>query len=104
MKKQPVSEAKANKMVHREFVERSIKALRTPPYKGIHVVFSGFNEAFRQYYNEEPRPHVDQLVKDGFIVSRLVKGGVIITLATDAGTDEKNEGPSAALAKILSQS
>ncbi len=95
------------KMPHKEFVERSIKALREPPHKGIHVVFSNFNEAFRQYFGEEPRPIVDKLVTEGFLISRPAKGGAIIMLASDVGTKEKakiNADASAALAKILSQS
>ena len=31
-----------------EFVFRAIKRLRKPPYKGIHSVYSGFNQAFKE--------------------------------------------------------
>ena len=52
--------AKLNsKMTYQEFVEKAIKSLREPPYKGIHVVYSNFNNAFRQYYDEDPRPIID---------------------------------------------
>jgi len=88
---------------HKEFVERAIKTLREPPYKGIHVVFSNFNSAFRQYYSEDPRPIVDKMIAEGFLVSRPSKGGVIIMLASES--DQKTDNsPSAALAKILTQS
>jgi len=94
------------KMPYKEFVERSIKALRKEPYKGIHVVISGFNDAFRQYYDEEPRPIIDKMVEEGFLVSRVVKRGAIIMLASDATEKDKVDtgGSNAALAKILSQS
>ncbi len=93
-----------SKVTYKEFVERAIKSLREPPYKGIHVVFSNFNNAFRQYYGEDPRPIVDQMVAEGFLVLRPARGGAIIMLASDA--DEKSKvknGPSAVLAKILTQ-
>lgn len=91
------------KMSYREFVERSIKALRVSPHKGIHVVYSGFNNAFRQYYNEDPRSVTDKLTEEGFLVSRLARGGAIIALSSES--DQKsNDSVSAVLAKILSQS
>jgi hypothetical protein len=92
------------KMTYKEFVEKAIKSLRQPPYKGIHVVYTNFNNAFRQYYGEDPRPIIDKLVEEGFLVSRVARGGAIILLATDV--DEKStpkDGASSALAKILSQ-
>jgi len=93
-----------SKMSYKEFVERSIKALRNPPYKGIHVVYSNFNNAFRQYYDEEPRPIIDQMITEGFLVSRPARGGAIIMLAAEADEKMKEKsGPSVALAKILTQ-
>lgn len=103
-KKTKKSSAANSKLSHKEFVERSIRALRNPPYKGIHVVFSNFNNAFRQYFDEDPRPIVDKMVAEGFLVSRPVKGGVIIMLAADAGDMKPTVSPSDALAKILSDS
>lgn len=96
--------ASNGKMTHREFILAGIKGLRKPGYVGIHVVYSGFNEAFRKYFKEEPREHVDKLVKEGVIVSRLVKGGVVISLAEDVrsqGTPEND--PDLVMAKILRQ-
>lgn len=92
------------KLSHREFIERSIKALRKAPYKGIHLVYSGFNSAFRQYYDEDPRPVIDKMVAEGFLVLRIAKGGAIVMLASDAGEEKKSEDSSSAvLAKILTQ-
>jgi len=97
-----VKHRKDMKMSHREFVERAIIALRKPGYKGIHVVFSGFNEAFREYYGEDPRPHVDELVEEGFIVSRPAKGGIMITLVSDLDNGD-NDWASSPLLKILKE-
>ena len=93
------------KMPYKEFVERSIKSLRVAPHKGIHVVFSNFNEAFRQYYNEEPRPIIDKLVEEGFLASRPARGGAMIMLVSDLVSDNDQKpgnSASATLAKILS--
>ncbi len=96
------------KLSVKEFVERSIKTLRKEGYTNIHVVFSGFNAAFRQYYGEDPRPHIDQLVKDGFLTQRPARGGVMIALASEQSQQAKEKNantdasPNAALAKILS--
>jgi hypothetical protein len=55
------------KLPYRVFVERAIKELREGDRKGIHVVYSNFNKAFRAYYHEDARAIVDQLVEEGFI-------------------------------------
>lgn len=52
--------------------------MRKPPYFGIHVVFSGFNEAFRSYYEEDPIAEVEKLVADKVVVRQPVKGGVML--------------------------
>src|SRR3989344_6034278 len=66
---------KLNKKI---FVLRAIHTLRKQGYLGIHVVYSGFNKAFRDYYNEDPIVEVAKLVKDGHIVLNPVKGGVML--------------------------
>ena len=63
-----------------EFVIRAIKKLRKPPYRGIHSVYSGFNQAFRDYFNSEPIPVTRRLEAEGKIVIRPVKGGVMLYL------------------------
>ena len=100
-KGKPVSDGK---MTHREFILAGIKGLRKPGYAGIHVVYSGFNGAFRNYFKDEPREYVDKLVKEGVVVSRPCKGGVMIMLAEDAkGLGTPGNDPDVALAKILRQ-
>ncbi len=72
-----------------EFVVRAIKNLRGK-YRGIHSVFSGFNEAFRQYFGGDPRPVTQELAAKGIIEIRPVKGGVMLYLkgeAPQAGND-----------------
>ncbi len=80
-----------------EFVVRAIKKLRGK-YRGIHTVFSGFNEAFRQYFGEDPRPVTQEMAAKGILEIRPVKGGVMLYL--------KGESPRAGddvLQKILKE-
>ncbi len=80
------------KLTHEEFVKRAILTLRKEPYKGIHTVYSGFNVAFREYFNEDPIECTNKLAKQGTIVLRPVRGGVMLYLLEDApaGTDPRN--------------
>ena len=78
MKKQ---EEKIKKM---KFVRRFIKKFRGE-YKGIHSVYSGFNEAFREYYDgADPVAFVQKMADKGKLVIKPVKGGVMIYLPEDA--------------------
>lgn len=81
-----------------EFVLRAIETLRQPPYKSIHSVYSGFNEAFRKYFpNLDPVETTNELAEQGKIAIRPARGGVILY--------KPGEGPSAqaedALRRIL---
>jgi hypothetical protein len=68
-----------------EFVLKAIERLRVPPYKGIHSVFSGFNEAFREYFPLlDPVDFTNQLAKEGKIVIKPAKKGVLLYKAEDA--------------------
>jgi len=67
-----------------EFVAKAIKTLRRPPYKGIHSVYSGFNQAFREYFNKDPVEATRRLAEEGKIATRPVKGGAILYLSEDA--------------------
>ena len=67
-----------------EFVLKAIERLRVPPYKGIHAVFSGFNEAFRDYFPLlDPVDVTTQLAKEGKIFIRPVRKGVMLYKAED---------------------
>ncbi len=81
-----------------EFVVRAIKRLKNPPYKGIHSVYSGFNQAFREYFNKDPVEAITKLAQEGRIAIRPVKGGVTIYMPEDA--PNKTRG---ILARILEE-
>ena len=66
-----------------EFIVRAIRKLRQPPYKGIHSVYSGFNQAFREYFNSDPVAITTRLANEGRIVTRPVKGGALLYLPED---------------------
>ncbi len=73
------------KMSHEEFVKKAIVSLRKEGYKGIHTVYSGFNEAFKKYFEgENPIEATKKLSDEGKIVIRPVKGGVMLYLPEDA--------------------
>jgi hypothetical protein len=72
------------KLTQAEFVKKAIVSLRKEPFKGIHSVYSGFNEAFRTYFNEDPVKWTTQLAADGVIETRPTRGGVMIYLPGEA--------------------
>jgi hypothetical protein len=75
----------SERLTHEEFVKRAIVNLRQEGYKGIHTVYSGFNEAFKKYFEgENPIEVTQKLAKEGKIVVRPVKGGVMLYLPEDA--------------------
>lgn len=84
------------KLSEEEFVKRAIKKLRGN-YKGIHTVYSGFNQAFKQYFGTNPIETTQRLAKEGKINIRPVKGGVMLYLPEDAPNIAEN-----VLKKILS--
>lgn len=67
-----------------EFVKKAIVTLRKSPYKGIHSVYSGFNEAFRSYFNEDPIKWTTQLAAEGTIETRLARRGIMLYLPGEA--------------------
>jgi hypothetical protein len=83
-----------------EFVIRAIKKLRKPPYKGIHSVYSGFNQAFREYFDKDPVEATTKLATEGKIATRPVKGGVLLYLPDDAPV---SGGAKSVLNKILEE-
>jgi hypothetical protein len=86
------------KLTELEFVTRAIKKLRKPPYKGIHSVYSGFNKAFREYFDKNPVEATTRLAEEGGIVTRPVKGGVMLYLPEEAPAPRDSENT---LQKIL---
>ena len=54
------------KLSYEEFVKKAIVSLRKEGYKGIHSVYSGFNEAFKKYFDgEDPIKVTNQLAQEG---------------------------------------
>lgn len=76
--------ATSETLTHEEFVRRAIVNLRKGDYKGIHTVFSGFNEAFKKHYGTDPIEATNKLAAEGKINVRPVKGGVMLFLPEDA--------------------
>jgi hypothetical protein len=77
----------SEKLSHEEFVKKAIVTLRGKGYKGIHSVYSGFNNAFKKYFDgENPVEVTNKLAREGKIVIRPVKGGVMLYLPEDAPT------------------
>ncbi len=75
----------AEKLSYEEFIRQAILKLRAGNYKGIHSVYSGFNEAFRKYYDGvNPVEVTNRLAKEKKITIRPVKGGVMLYLPEDA--------------------
>ncbi len=72
------------KLTQAEFVKKAIVSLRKDPYKGIHLVYSGVNEAFRAYFNEDPIKWTNQLATEGAIETRPAPGGIMLYLPGEA--------------------
>lgn len=72
------------KMDEYQFTVNAIKNLRIFPNKGIHTVFQGYNESFRDYFGTDPVKAVQRMVDEGKIATRLCKGGAIIYLPKDS--------------------
>jgi len=88
------------KLTEQEFIVRAVRKLRKPPYKGIHSVYSGFNRAFRDYFQKDPIETTTRLAEEGRIVTRPVKGGVMIYLPEEAPAPRSSEN---VLSKILEE-
>ena len=90
-----------------DFVLEYIQANRTKGYAGLHSVYSGLNRDFKLMYPDlDPVQVQAQMVADGLIVSRLVKGGAYLipkedAIAYDKAKSKSDAGPSKALAKVL---
>ena len=72
------------KLTEEEFVLQAIKKLRKEPFRGIHSVFSGFNEAFRKYFKTNPVDATSKLATEGKIETRPFKGGVMLFFPGEA--------------------
>ncbi|OGQ77944.1 MAG: hypothetical protein A3F90_18955 [Deltaproteobacteria bacterium RIFCSPLOWO2_12_FULL_60_19] len=87
----------SDKISQEEFVLRAIETLREPGRKGIHSVYSRFNEAFRGYFHEDPVEATRGLAAKRVIEKRPTRGGVILYLPGEA----PESSGSGALEKIV---
>ncbi len=93
-----MEDTEGKKLTEADFVARAIRKLRKPPYKGIHSVYSGFNKAFREYFGKDPVEATSRLAEQGSIVTRPVRGGVMLYLPEEAPAPRESEN---ILRKIL---
>jgi len=76
--------AEGEKVPYEEFIRRAVHTLRKEPFKGIHTVYSGFNEAFKKYYEgKDPVEVTNKLAAEGKLIIKPVRGGVMIYLPED---------------------
>lgn len=74
----------SKKLTEKEFVTTAIVKLRKEGYRGIHAVYSGFNDAFRKYFGDaDPAVATKKLQEEGVIAITAAKGGVMLYLAKD---------------------
>ena len=73
------------RLSNEEFAKRAILRLRdVSKSRGIHSVFSGFNQAFRIYFGEDPVAAMKELEEIGVIEIRPVRRGVMLYLKGEA--------------------
>lgn len=72
------------RLSHEAFIRKAIVSLRKEGFKGIHTVYSGFNEAFKKYFpGDDPVETTNALASNGKLTIRPVKGGVMLYLPED---------------------
>ncbi len=91
------------KLSYEDFFKKAILRLRNlSKSRGIHSVFSGFNDAFRKYFNEDPIKVTQELATKGIIEIRYAKKGVMIYLPGEAPKSRDELGTNA-LTTILGE-
>jgi len=80
-----------DKLTVEEFVHLAIKSLRAGDFKGIHSVYSGFNEAFKKYFNQDPVQATNRLAEEKKIEIRPIKGGVLLYLPGEAPSQSRGD-------------
>lgn len=89
------------RLTYEEFVRTAILRLRDlSKSRGIHVVYSGFNSAFREYFGQDPIKLVRDLARQGKVEIVPRKGGVMIYLPGEAPKSASTLGKEV-LSKIL---
>jgi len=71
-----MSQDSEKRLTREEFVRVAILRLRDlSKSRGIHAVYSGFNNAFREYFSQDPVEFVRDLAKQGKVEIVPRKGG-----------------------------
>lgn len=78
------------RLTQEQFVLKAIETLRKKEYKGIHTVYSGFNQAFRNYFGTDPVAATKALSEAGKIVIHGTKGGVMLYKVGEAPAARDN--------------
>ena len=86
----------SKKLTHEEFTLRAIEKLAKEGRVNIHTVYSGFNDAFREYFpGANPVDAVKTLFAEGKISFRPAKRGAVIgkpgAIVFVSGTDSLNK-------------
>jgi hypothetical protein len=69
----------SKKLTEQEFWYKAIETLKKEGYKGIHLVYSGANAAFRKYFEgADPKASTERLATEGKLIVRPTKGGAMI--------------------------
>ncbi len=79
------------KLTVEEFVHLAIRSLRMGDFKGIHSVYSGFNEAFKKYFGQDPVQATNRLAEEKKIEIRPIKGGVLLYLPGEAPSQSRGD-------------
>ena len=85
-----MNEENASPIGEEEFIFRAIRRLRKPPYRGIHSVYSGFNQAFKEYFGKSSVEVTQKMAADGKLAIRPVRGGVMLYLPEEAPQAQKS--------------
>ncbi len=98
-----MSKPEERRLNREEFFKMAVLRLRDKSKSlGIHSVFSGFNQAFREYFGEDPVQVTQEFASAGKIEIRPVKRGVMIYLPGEA-PQSRTELGRVALARILNE-
>jgi hypothetical protein len=85
-----MNEENVNPIGEEEFIFRAIRRLRKPPYRGIHSVYSGFNQAFKEHFNKNPIEVTQRMAAEGKLAIRPVRGGVMLYFPDEAPQAQKS--------------
>ncbi|MGQ9801310.1 MAG: hypothetical protein ACUVRL_06580 [Candidatus Saccharicenans sp.] len=91
MAEKNLNPGRKEKLTVEEFVHLAIKSLRLGEFKGIHSVYSGFNEAFKKYFGQDPVQATNRLAEEKKIEIRPIKGGVLLYLPGESPSQSRGD-------------